>query len=136
MVRMINRDVLFLSKKSEKAVPGDESVGKDLLDTLAAHADDCVGMAANMIGVSKNIIVFNTGFMNMLMFNPRIVKKSGRYETEEGCLSLQGVRPCVRFKEIEVEYEDMSFKKKRMKLSDFPAQIVQHEIDHLNGIII
>ncbi|MCQ2405757.1 MAG: peptide deformylase [Oscillospiraceae bacterium] len=136
MVRMINRDVLFLSKKSEKAVPGDESVGKDLLDTLAAHADDCVGMAANMIGVSKNIIVFNTGFMNMLMFNPRIVKKSGRYETEEGCLSLQGVRPCVRFKEIEVEYEDMSFTKKRMKLSDFPAQIVQHEIDHLNGIII
>ncbi len=136
MVRMINRDVLFLSKKSEKAVPGDESVGRDLLDTLAAHADDCVGMAANMIGVSKNIIVFNTGFMNMLMFNPRIVKKSGRYETEEGCLSLQGVRSCVRFKEIEVEYEDMSFKKKRMKLSDFPAQIVQHEIDHLNGIII
>ena len=136
MVRLINRDILFLKKKAEKATAEDVQVGRDLMDTLAAHADECVGMAANMIGVNKAIIVFNAGFMNMLMFNPRIIKKSGRYETEEGCLSLQGVRPCVRYKDIEVEYYDSDFKRKTMKLTEFPAQIVQHEIDHLNGIII
>ena len=130
------RDIFFLRQKAEKAAEADRQTAIDLLDTLKAHEDGCVGMAANMIGVNKAIIAVNMGFMNIAMFNPKIVKKSGKYETEEGCLSLDGVRKCVRYQEIEVEYEDINFKRQRQKYSGWTAQIIQHECDHLNGIII
>ena len=136
MIRDICKDEFFLSQKSEPATANDLAIAQDLLDTLAAHKDGCVGMAANMIGVRKNIIAVNMGFMNVAMFNPVIVKKSGSFETEEGCLSLIGVRKTTRYEEIEVEYEDMNFKKQHQKFSGWTAQIIQHECDHLEGIII
>ena len=136
MVKPIMRDVFFLNQKSEPAMKEDIQTAVDLLDTLKAHEDGCVGMAANMIGVKKCIIAVNMGFLNVEMLNPKIVKKSGKYETEEGCLSLEGVRKCTRYQEIEVEYEDMNFKKQRQKYSGWTAQIIQHECDHLEGIII
>lgn len=136
MVRPIMRDIFFLSGKSEPATEMDKQAAIDLLDTLKAHEDGCVGMAANMIGVKKNIIAVNVGFMNIAMFNPIITKKSGKFETEEGCLSLEGVRKCTRYKEIEVEYQDMDFRKKKQKFLGWTAQIIQHEVDHLSGIII
>ncbi len=130
------RDLFFLRQRAEKATEADRQTAIDLLDTLKAHEDGCVGMAANMIGVNKAIIAVNMGFMNVAMFNPKIVKRNGKYETEEGCLSLDGVRKCVRYQEIEVEYEDINFKRQRQKYSGWTAQIIQHECDHLNGIII
>jgi peptide deformylase len=130
------RDILFLGKKSEPAMKGDIQIGKDLQDTLAAHQQECVGMAANMIGVRKNIIIVNVGVMNIVMFNPVIVKKDTPYETEEGCLSLTGVRKTTRYQNIEVEYYDSAWKKHRQKFSGWTAQICQHEIDHLSGRII
>ena len=136
MVREVVHDVLFLGQKSEPATQADKQVAIDLLDTLKAHEEGCVGMAANMIGVKKRIIAVNMGFMNVAMFNPKIVKRNGKYETEEGCLSLDGVRKCVRYQEIEVEYEDINFKRQRQKYSGWTAQIIQHECDHLKGIII
>lgn len=136
MIKPIVRDVFFLHQKSEPATEADVSVAKDLLDTLQANSEHCVGMAANMIGVRKNIIVVNMGFMNIPMLNPVIIKKSGKYETEEGCLSLDGVRKTTRYQEIEVEYQDMQFKKHVQKYSGWTAQIIQHECDHLVGIII
>lgn len=136
MVRPIMKDVFFLGQKSEPATIEDRAIGQDLLDTLQAHAEECVGMAANMIGVRKNIIVINMGMLNLVMFNPRILRKSGAFETEEGCLSLTGKRKTTRYKEIEVEYQDMNFKKRRQKLTGWTAQICQHEIDHLSGVII
>ena len=136
MVREVVHDVLFLGQKSEPATQADKQVAIDLLDTLKAHEEGCVGMAANMIGVRKRIIAVNMGFMNVAMFNPVIVKKSGAFETEEGCLSLIGVRKTTRYEEIEVEYEDMNFKKQHQKFSGWTAQIIQHECDHLEGIII
>lgn len=136
MVKPIMRDLFFLRQRAEKATEADRQTAIDLLDTLKAHEDGCVGMAANMIGVNKAIIAVNMGFMNVAMFNPKIVKKNGKYETEEGCLSLDGVRKCVRYQEIEVEYEDINFKWQRQKYSGWTAQIIQHECDHLNGIII
>ena len=136
MVRPIMRDLFFLRQRAEKATEADRQTAIDLLDTLKAHEDGCVGMAANMIGVNKAIIAVNMGFMNVAMFNPKIVKRNGKYETEEGCLSLDGVRKCVRYQEIEVEYEDINFKRQRQKYSGWTAQIIQHECDHLNGIII
>lgn len=136
MIRQIMRDVLFLSQKSEPATAADKQIAIDLLDTLKAHETECVGMAANMIGVRKNIIVVNIGFANIAMFNPVIRKKTGAFETEEGCLSLTGVRKCTRYREIEVEYQDMNFKKQRQKFSGWTAQIIQHECDHLEGKII
>ena len=114
----------------------DKQVAIDLLDTLKANEAGCVGMAANMIGVKKRIIAVNMGLFNIAMFNPKIVKRTGAYETEEGCLSLDGVRSCRRYQEIEVEYQDMNFKKKREKYSGWTAQIIQHEIDHCDGILI
>ena len=111
MIKTIMRDLFFLRQRAEKATKGDLPVAMDLLDTLKAHEDGCVGMAANMIGVNKAIIAVNMGFMNVAMFNPKIVKRTGKYETEEGCLSLDGVRKCVRYQEIEVEYEDLNFKR-------------------------
>ena len=136
MIREIVKDTFFLSQKSEPATRQDQPVIQDLLDTVRANADRCVGMAANMIGVRKNIIAVNMGFMNVAMFNPKIVKRSGKYETEEGCLSLTGVRKCTRYQEIEVEYQDMNFKKQRQKYTGWTAQIIQHEVDHCHGIVI
>ena len=136
MVKKIVRDVLFLSRKSEPATESDISVGQDLLDTLAANRAGCVGMAANMIGISKRIIIVSMGFRDVVMFNPVILKKTGVYDTEEGCLSLDGVRKTRRYENIEVEYYDMGWKKQRVKLQGFTAQIVQHEMDHLEGILI
>ena len=136
MVKPIMRALFFLRQRAEKATDADRQTAIDLLDTLKAHEDGCVGMAANMIGVNKAIIAVNMGFMNVAMFNPKIVKRNGKYETEEGCLSLDGVRKCVRYQKIEVEYEDINFKRQRQKYSGWTAQIIQHECDHLNGIII
>ena len=136
MIRDICKDEAFLARPAEPATADDLVTARDLLDTLVAHKAGCVGMAANMIGVRKNIIAVNMGFMNVAMFNPRIVKKSGSYQTEEGCLSLIGVRPCTRYQEIELEYQDMNWKKQRQKYTGWIAQIIQHEVDHCNGIII
>lgn len=136
MIKPIVKDIFFLGQKSELATKADLQVGRDLQDTLKANRDRCVGMAANMIGVKKNIIIVNIGIIDVVMFNPVILSKSELYETEEGCLSLDGVRKTNRYREIEVEYLDFNWKKQRMKLKDWPAQIVQHEIDHLFGKII
>ena len=136
MVKQIVRDIFFLGQPSEPATQADLSVGRDLLDTLQANREACVGMAVNMIGVKKNIIIVNMGMIDVVMFNPVIISRRGRYETEEGCLSLEGVRKTTRYQEIEVEYYDSSWKKQRQKLSGWTAQITQHEIDHLSGKII
>ena len=136
MVKAIVRDVFFLAQKSEPATKEDLQVGRDLMDTLKANRERCVGMAANMIGVRKNIIIVNMGFVDMVMFNPVILKKDTPYETEEGCLSLEGMRPTTRYQNIEVEYLDFAWKKQKMKLTGWPAQICQHEMDHLEGRII
>lgn len=136
MVKQIVRDIFFLGQPSEPATQADLSVGRDLLDTLQANREACVGMAANMIGVKKNIIIVNMGLIDVVMFNPVIISRRGRYETEEGCLFLEGVRKTTRYQEIEVEYYDSSWKKQRQKLSGWTAQIAQHEIDHLSGKII
>lgn len=136
MVKPIMKDVFFLNQKSEPATRKDMQVVQDLLDTLKANEAGCVGMAANMIGIKKRIIAVNMGFVNVPMINPEIVKKSGAYETEEGCLSLTGVRKTTRYQEIEVEFYDTGWKKQRQKYSGWTAQIIQHECDHLEGIII
>ena len=136
MVKKIMRDPLFLAQKSTDATEADQQVITDLLDTLRANLDHCVGMAANMIGVKKNIIIVNMGFIDVVMFNPVIISKHDMYETEEGCLSLDGVRKTTRYQKIEVEYYDLNWKKQRQKLSGWTAQICQHEIDHLSGKII
>ena len=136
MVKQIVRDVFFLGQKSEPATKEDLQVGRDLQDTLRANRDRCVGMAANMIGVKKNIIIVNMGAVDIVMFNPALISKSGLYETEEGCLSLDGVRKTTRYQEIEVEYLDFNWKKQKIKLKDWPAQIAQHEMDHLSGKVI
>lgn len=136
MVKPIMKDVFFLNQKSEPATKADQQVVQDLLDTLKANEKGCVGMAANMIGVKKRIIAVNMGFLNIPMINPVIVKKTGVYETEEGCLSLTGVRKTTRYQEIEVEFYDANWKKQKQKYSGWIAQIIQHECDHLEGIII
>ena len=136
MVKPIVRDMFFLGQKSETATKADAQVAIDLQDTLAAHRAGCVGMAANMIGYKKRTIIVSMGIVDLVMNNPVIISKSGEYEAEEGCLSLEGTRKTTRYKDIEVEYEDTSFKKQKQKFTGFPAQIVQHEMDHLEGIII
>ena len=136
MIKPIVKDVFFLGLKSDPATKQDLSVGQDLQDTLVANQERCVGMAANMIGVRKRIIIVNIGFMNLVMYNPVLVKKDTPYETEEGCLSLEGVRKTTRYQNIEVEYLDSSWKKHRQKFSGWTAQIVLHELDHLEGVII
>jgi len=136
MVKPIMRDVFFLNQKSELATEADAQVIQDLLDTLKANEEGCVGMAANMIGAKKRIIAINMGAINVPMINPVMVNKSDQYETEEGCLSLIGVRKTTRYKEIEVEYLDKKFKKQKRKYSGWIAQIIQHELDHCDGIII
>ena len=136
MVKKIVRDPLFLAQKSVEATEADRQVVTDLLDTLKANLDHCVWMSANMIGVQKNIIVVAAGPFQFPMINPVITKKDGAYQTEEGCLSLDGVRPCTRYQEIEVDYLDQNFKQQHGKYSGWTAQIIQHEIDHCNGIVI
>ena len=136
MIRPIVKDVFFLGQKSEPATKQNLPVGQDLMDTLRANQDRCVGMAANMIGVRKKVIIVNMGIMNVVMYNPVIVKKDTPFETEEGCLSLTGVRRTTRYQNIEVEYLDGNWKKQRRKYSGWTAQIIQHECDHLEGIII
>lgn len=136
MIKKITRDPMFLAQKSVDATEADKQVITDLLDTLRANLDHCVGMAANMIGVSKNIIVVAAGPFQFAMINPVIAKKTGAFQTEEGYLSLDGVRPCTRYKEIEVDYLDTNFKKQHGKYIGWTAQIIQHEVDHCNGIVI
>ena len=123
MVKSIMKDVFFLGQKSEPATKADLQVGKDLQDTLQANRAGCVGMAANMIGVKKRVIIVNMGFVDIVMFNPVLLSKDTPYETEEGCLSLTGVRKTTRYENIEVEYYDMNWKKQRQKLSGWTAQI-------------
>lgn len=136
MIKQVVKDVLFLGQKSEPATKEDIGVIDDLIDTLRANLDACVGMAANMIGVKKRILVFSLGNIIVPMVNPVIVKKENKYETEESCLSLNGFRKTTRYEKIEVEYLDRNFKKHRDTFKGFTAQIIQHEIDHFEGIII
>ena len=136
MVKQIVKDILFLSQKAEKATEKDKYIAYELLETLNANKDKCVGLAANMIGYNKSIICVSSGLYDFIMINPIITKKAKEYETEEGCLSLTGVRKTTRYENIEVEYYDMDWKKQKMKLSGWPAQICQHEMDHLEGILI
>ena len=136
MVREIMRDVEFLKQVSAPAGPADISVADDLLDTLRANTGRCVGMAANMIGEAKCIIVFEENGGYAEMFNPKILRRSDPYEAEEGCLSLIGTRKTRRYKEIKVQWQTRDFKTRIKNFSGFTAQIIQHEIDHLSGIII
>ena len=136
MVRPIMKDVFFLSQKAEPATKADLSLGKDLMDTLSAHREECVGMAANMIGVRKNAIIVSMGFMDVVMFNPVLLHNDTPYDAEEGCLSLEGTRKTLRYENIEVEFYDMAWKKQRQKFNGWTAQIIQHEMDHTKGIII
>ena len=136
MVKPIMRDVLFLGQKSEEATEVDKQIIEDLKDTLKANRERCVGMAANMIGYRKRIIIVSMGFVDMIMVNPVIVQKSQPYETEEGCLSLDGVRKTKRYKKIRVRYMDENFQAHTQEYDGYIAQIIQHECDHLEGIII
>ena len=136
MVREIIKDTFLLSQKSVPATPEDLPIARDLLDTLAAHREGCVGMAANMIGDRKRIIVFDNDGTDMVMFNPEIVKQSGPYEAEEGCLSLSGVRKAKRWQSIKVKYQNENFQIRLKTFTGWTAQIIQHEIDHCNGILI
>ena len=137
MVRTVIHDPILLAAKSVAATPEDMEIARDLLDTLAANREACVGMAANMIGVCKKIIVFDNEGSDMLMFNPEIVKASGQYETEEGCLSLLGgPRKTKRYQKIKVRYENADFQIRLKTFEGWTAQIIQHEIDHLNGVLI
>lgn len=136
MIKAVVKDILFLEQKSELATKDDVEVINDLIDTLSANLDHCVGMAANMIGVKKRILVFSVGEMIIPMVNPVILKKEIPYEAEESCLSLEGFRKTTRYKKIEVEYLDRNFKKHKQVFTGFTAQIIQHEVDHFEGIII
>ena len=136
MIRDICKDELFLTRKAAPALPEDLPIAQDLLETLIAHKDGCVGMAANMIGVAKRIIAFESEDGYLVMFNPVILKKSGPYNTEEGGLSLEGVRPTKRWKSIKVQYETADGKPRISTFTGWTAQIIQHEIDHCDGILI
>ena len=136
MVREIMRDEAFLSQKAEPSTLKDLPVAQDLLDTLTAHKDGCVGMAANMIGVCKRIIVFDNEGKYTVMFNPEIIKKSGSYEAEEGCLSLTGIRKAKRWQSIKVQYQNEQFQIRFKTFTGWTAQIIQHEIDHCEGVLI
>ena len=136
MIREICKDPIFLSRRAEPAALEDLEVAGDLLDTLKAHKDGCVGMAANMIGVCKGIIAFENQGSYMVMFNPEILKKSQPYETEEGCLSFPGSRKTTRYQVIKVRWQNEKFQERIKTFSGFTAQIIQHEIDHCQGILI
>ena len=136
MIREIVKDPIFLAQKSDFAKEEDLDVARDLLDTLAAHQDGCVGMAANMIGVAKRIIAFDDNGEYMVMFNPEIVKRAGPYEAEEGCLSLSGTRRARRWESIKVRWQNERFQERCKTFTGWTAQIIQHEIDHCRGILI
>lgn len=136
MVCEICKGESFLAQKAASATTDDLSVAQDLLDTLAAHKDGCVGIAANMIGVNKRIIVFDNEGEYMVMFNPVIVKQSGSYEAEEGCLSLTGARKVKRFQSIKVQWQNEKFQTRLKTFTGWAAEIIQHEIDHCEGILI
>ena len=136
MVREIMRDETFLAQRAELATTEDLPIAQDLLDTLSAHKDRCVGMAANMIGVNKRVIVFDNEGTYMAMFNPEIIKKSGPYQAEEGCLSLSGTRRARRWKSIKVQYQNEKFQTRFKTFTGWTAQIIQHEIDHCEGVLI
>ena len=136
MVKEIVHSPILLAAKSESAVAADLQTVQDLLDTLSAHADECVGMASNMIGVRKRIIAFDNEGSYMVMFNPEIVYRKGLYLTEEGCLSLQGQRKTKRHKTIKVQWQDREMHTHIKNFTGWTAQIIQHEVDHCNGIII
>ena len=136
MIKLIMHDPIFLARPSIPAVPEDITIAQDLLDTLVAHKEGCVGMAANMIGVSKRIIAFDNEGTYMVMFNPEIVKFSGQYETQEGCLSLTGIRSTKRWQSIKVRYQNEQFQTRLKTFIGWTAQIIQHEIDHCNGVLI
>lgn len=136
MQQKIVKDVLFLQQKSEPATKLDLYLVQDLQDTLLAHQENCVGLAANMIGVRKRVIIFQYGLVPVVMFNPVLLSKSSPYQAEEGCLSLSGSRSTTRYQEITVEYLDRNWERQNMTLNGLPAQICQHELDHLEGILI
>ena len=136
MIKPIMRDPIFLGRKSVPATQADLQVAQDLLDTLIHHRAGCVGMAGNMIGIAKRIIAFDNEGSYMVMFNPEIVKFSDPYQTEEGCLSLPGVRPTKRYRSIKVRYQNEQFQVRLKTFTGWTAQIIQHELDHLEGILI
>ncbi len=136
MIREIMKDTGFLSLKAEPAAPEDLPTAADLLETLEAHRETCVGMAANMIGVNKRIIAFDNGGTCVVMFNPEIIKRSAPYQTKEGCLSLPGMRDTKRWKSIKVQYQNEKFQLRYKTITGWTAQIIQHEIDHCEGILI
>ena len=136
MIRDICKDEAFLARKAEPATADDLGTAQDLLDTLAAHKEGCVGMAANMIGVNKRIIVFDDDGKYQVMFNPVIVKRDGPYEAEEGCLSLTGRRKVKRFRTIKVQWQNEKFQTRRKTFTGWTAEIIQHEIDHCEGVLI
>jgi peptide deformylase len=136
MVRPIIKDIFFLQQKSVPAGKADLPIAADLQDTLKAHRNECVGMAANMIGFQKNIIIVSLGLMDLVMLNPAITKKTGPYDAEEGCLSLTGTRKTRRYQNITVKYQDIKLQWHTQNFSGWPAQIIQHECDHLQGILI
>ena len=136
MIREICKDDAFLAQKAEPATQDDLQVAADLLETLEYHKDSCVGMAANMIGINKRIIVFDNEGTYMVMYKPEIIKKSELYQTEEGCLSLTGTRPVKRWKSIKVRWQNEKFQERLKTFTGWTAQIIQHEIDHCEGVII
>ena len=136
MVCEIMRDIIFLSQPSAPATPEDIGAADDLLETLIAHKDGCVGMAANMIGVARRIIAFDNDGQYLVLFNPEILKKSGLYQAEEGCLSLDGTRKTKRWQSVKVRYQNREFQTRMKTFTGFPAQIIQHELDHCDGILI
>ena len=137
MIKELIHDPILLARRSEKATKEDLQVAQDLLDTLVAHKDGCVGMAANMIGVCKRIIAFDNDGTYIVMFNPEIIKKSDSYDAEEGCLSLLGgPRKCKRYKTIKVQWQTAEFQTRIKTFTGFPAQIIQHEVDHCEGVLI
>lgn len=136
MEKPICKDPIFLSRKALPADPSDASLGQDLLDTLHIHREHCVGMAANMIGQAKRIIVVDDGGKTLLMYNPELLKAAGEYEAEEGCLSLPGMRKTKRFQSIKIRYQNEKFEPRIKTFRGFTAQIIQHEMDHLEGKLI
>ena len=136
MIREICRDETFLAQKAVPATADDLATAQDLLDTLTAHKDGCVGMAANMIGVCKRIIAFDNEGTYMVMFNPVIIRQSGPYEAQEGCLSLTGVRKTKRFQTVKVQWQNEKFQTRLKTFTGWTAEIIQHEIDHCEGILI
>ena len=136
MIREICKDEAFLARRAEPATADDLGAAEDLLETLAAHKDGCVGMAANMIGICRRIIAFDNEGKYMVLFNPEMIKKSEPYEAEEGCLSLAGIRKTKRFQSIKVQYQNEKFQTRYKTFTGWTAQIIQHEIDHCEGIVI